>query len=376
MSNTKLTWDYAEFPTVWEAEYAVQFPVLVPSVLGMEHIRKIGVIGKKLVNIEYANGISYRVANERKDISGDYSNYPETEDLNVSVEDKCYKGTAKGANGKIFLAIWNDAAYSYSISIPHGATMESLVYLVKSLKQVNSNNSAFRSSAVNPMVEYDYLFEAEYAAGFEIAVPAVLEAGKLEQIFVIGGKVVELTYKNDIVYRTAKGTGDISGIYKEFPYVETFTEGAFEVTAKGNSDLYYVSLWTGFGMTWSLSCPHGIHKKSLIKLLNSLSLVDSSCDKGTEGTQRNFIAGSYGAYHLVTEEEKEIFKSAMNLAGVVYEPLAVATQLVAGRNYRFVCNAKAVYSQDISYLALVTIFQPAATEEPHIPVVTDIKRLD
>lgn len=376
MVNKQIAWDYVVYATIWEAEYAVQYPVLVPSVFGTEHIKKITVIGKKLVNIEYANGINYRTSNEKEDISGVYNNYPEKKELNVSVEDKCYRGTAKGANGRIFLAIWNDDTYSYSLTIPHGVSIESLKDLIKSLKQVNSDGSAFQSSAVNPMVEYNYLFEAEYAVGFGIAVPAVLEAGKLEKIFVIDGKVVELNYKNDIVYRTAKGTGDISGSFEHYPHVEAFTEGPFEVTAKGNADLYYVSLWTGCGMTWSLSCPHGIHKKSLIKLINSLALVDSSCDKAAEGFQGNAMAGSYGSYHLVTEEEKEIFKSAVNLVGVDYEPLAVATQLVAGRNYRFVCNAKVVYSQDISHLALVTIFQPFAAEGPNTPVVTDIKRLD
>lgn len=371
MANKQLAWDYVEFKTVWEAEYAVQFSVLVPSVLGTEDLQKISVIGKRLVQLDYPNGINYRTSNEKEDISGDYNHYPDETDFKVNG----YSGTAKGACGRIFVATWSNDTNSYSIAVPHGITMDNLKELIKSLKQVNGDGGIDQASTANPMVEYDYLFEAEYDVGFGIPVPTVLETGKLKHIFVIAGKVVELDYKNDIVYRVAQGTGDISGVYNEYSCVETFTEGPFEVTAKGNVDLYYVSLWTGLGMTWSLYCPHGIHKKSLIELIHSLNLVDSSLEKLNSGCQEKVAMGAYSIYHAVTEEENAIFRSAMNLVGVDYEPLAVATQVVAGRNYRFVCNAKVVSSQENNYLALVTIFQPLPNQEPNTPVITDIKRL-
>lgn len=44
--------------------------------------------------------------------------------------------------------------------------------------------------------------------------------------------------------------------------------------------------------------------------------------------------------------------------GVDYVPLAVATQVVSGINYRFFCNAKGVYPGSTNDAAMVQIYQP------------------
>ncbi|MGO0881518.1 hypothetical protein ACTPDI_01955 [Clostridioides difficile] len=45
------------------------------------------------------------------------------------------------------------------------------------------------------------------------------------------------------------------------------------------------------------------------------------------------------------------------LKGVDYEPLIVATQVVAGTNFKFICNATAITNPPKDYLAEIIIFK-------------------
>ena len=50
------------------------------------------------------------------------------------------------------------------------------------------------------------------------------------------------------------------------------------------------------------------------------------------------------------------------LVGVGYTPLAVASQLVAGRNYLYAANAKVVYPGSEHYPVFVKVYQPLQGE--------------
>lgn len=55
------------------------------------------------------------------------------------------------------------------------------------------------------------------------------------------------------------------------------------------------------------------------------------------------VVGGYSEPHNLTDEELAIFQQATsNLQGVEYKPMNVATQIVAGVNYRFLCKARRV----------------------------------
>ena len=61
----------------------------------------------------------------------------------------------------------------------------------------------------------------------------------------------------------------------------------------------------------------------------------------------------------ITEEEKGIFEAVTkNLEGVKYDPIAIATQVVNGTNYKFFCNAQIVYPNAPNQAAMITIYQP------------------
>lgn len=79
------------------------------------------------------------------------------------------------------------------------------------------------------------------------------------------------------------------------------------------------------------------------------------------------MVGAYTAYSTqISTEEMNVFNQALEgLLGVNYTPLAVSTQVVAGMNYKFFCNAKGVYPNAIDEGAIVTIYQPLEGQ-PHI----------
>lgn len=72
------------------------------------------------------------------------------------------------------------------------------------------------------------------------------------------------------------------------------------------------------------------------------------------------LPGGWSAYSTtISAEAKQAYSEAMNgLVGVSYEPLAVSTQVVAGINYQFFCNAQAVYPNAPISAALITINKP------------------
>lgn len=81
--------------------------------------------------------------------------------------------------------------------------------------------------------------------------------------------------------------------------------------------------------------------------------------------------GGYTAFRKIDEKEKMLFVKSMYLKGVDYNPLAVATQMVSGTNYQFLCEAKVVIPDPVPYNALVTIYAPLQGEA----VITEIKNV-
>jgi len=71
------------------------------------------------------------------------------------------------------------------------------------------------------------------------------------------------------------------------------------------------------------------------------------------------IAGGYTEDRAVTAEDMAVFEEALDgFVGVGYVPALVATQVVAGTNYRFTAEALGVYPGAEPYQAYVFIFKP------------------
>ncbi|MDX2000376.1 MAG: hypothetical protein SF066_21860 [Thermoanaerobaculia bacterium] len=67
-----------------------------------------------------------------------------------------------------------------------------------------------------------------------------------------------------------------------------------------------------------------------------------------------------------------VFEKVQNhLLGVRYTPWAVATQVVNGMNYAFVCGAQAVAPDTSKSVVLLEAYVPPGGE-PHVPRITRI----
>ncbi len=89
------------------------------------------------------------------------------------------------------------------------------------------------------------------------------------------------------------------------------------------------------------------------------------------------LCGGFTKFRPVEKDDLKLFEEVMEgLAGVDYEPLIVATQVVAGTNYKFICNAEAVVLNPRPYLAEISIFQPLPSEKEAKPIITGIHALN
>lgn len=71
------------------------------------------------------------------------------------------------------------------------------------------------------------------------------------------------------------------------------------------------------------------------------------------------VAGEWTPYHELTAQDSVVFDEALKgLVGVTYQPLEVATQIVAGTNYRYKCWAKLSGANSLQWEAIVDVFQP------------------
>ena len=82
-------------------------------------------------------------------------------------------------------------------------------------------------------------------------------------------------------------------------------------------------------------------------------------EKTTTAAPEPPLVGGYSEDRPVTDEDKAVFYEALELLdGVAYTPTLVATQVVAGMNYRFTATALGVYPDAQPYQVHIFIFKP------------------
>ena len=84
------------------------------------------------------------------------------------------------------------------------------------------------------------------------------------------------------------------------------------------------------------------------------------------------IVGGWTVHDCITAEDMVVFNTAMKgLIGVNYEPIILATQLVNGTNYSFICKTTIMNEEMTKGIADVLIYKPIKGE----PVVTGIHNI-
>lgn len=89
-------------------------------------------------------------------------------------------------------------------------------------------------------------------------------------------------------------------------------------------------------------------------------------------SENQILCGGWSQYRELTDEDKAVFNEALEgFVGVDYQPKAVSTQVVAGMNYRFKCDATLPGPIPMQWEAIVEIFSPLEGK-PHITGIQKI----
>lgn len=115
----------------------------------------------------------------------------------------------------------------------------------------------------NPMVAWDTLEEAEEAVGFALPDWKGLEGREIQEVFVIGGELLEVRYEDSLTCRMARGTQDVSGDYQVYAEETTRTVDGRDVTLKGEDGRVSLAVWNDGTYTWSLSWAEGVAPETL-----------------------------------------------------------------------------------------------------------------
>lgn len=90
--------------------------------------------------------------------------------------------------------------------------------------------------------------------------------------------------------------------------------------------------------------------------------------------EKQSLSGGFTEQRDLTEDETLLFdKVTEKLVGVKYTPESVATQVVAGINYRFICTAKTLTPKPETYQTEITVYKPLPGQGD--PKITEIRRL-
>lgn len=125
-------------------------------------------------------------------------------------------------------------------------------------------------------------------------------------------------------------------------------------------------------------------KMKKILILSVFALFTAACgrtqsapatSREAQSEDKELLCGGYTNQRPLGPEEKVLFETlTAGLSGVAYTPESVATQVVAGTNYRFICSAKTAIPEPQTYRAEITVFKPLPNRGE--PCVTGIKRIE
>ncbi len=129
---------YVEYSHIFEAEYAAHMSIYVPSRIHDEQLEHIYVIGGKVVELDYENGLCLREIMGVEDISGHYEKYSEIKSFTAGGEEGGYVGVAKGnEKDKYNVILWHNERRSFSLYAPDGMSEAEIKDFILSLRVVN-----------------------------------------------------------------------------------------------------------------------------------------------------------------------------------------------------------------------------------------------
>ena len=123
----------------------------------------------------------------------------------------------------------------------------------------------------NPIKDFDTIEEAQKSLSFDTKVPENVP----RKIQGCSFETIQIKFtgsyndgKNEITYRTAQGTEDITGDYNKYAYTKKLKINGADVTIKGNGTKVYNVLCTKNDVTYSIFARQGISLSEIKTFLN------------------------------------------------------------------------------------------------------------
>lgn len=256
-SNVEIPSPWVECKTIADAEKMANFTVILPKTIPDGYTQKtIEAVKDDSVQIIYENGedqIVFRQAKGSDDISGDYTEYKESNTLTIGT----LEIATKGNGGKINLATWVNDKYSFAISANlggKGLDNRAINDMISSMDN-SANNLAVQPAS--PFIPFENIADAEKLAGFTITLPSNMPEGYSQKsIEAVENYMIHIVFENkenSILVRKANGNKDISGDYNEYSETKILTVGDLQVSIKGNNGKVNVATWVYGDYSYSVS---------------------------------------------------------------------------------------------------------------------------
>lgn len=151
---------------------------------------------------------------------------------------------------------------------------ELMGYTYNSIGQyVDFEKAGGQTQIPNPFAEYKTIDKALKAVNFSALYPANAPAGyEVSDIFVMSGEMLQIVYKNadnEIMYRTQKGTEDISGDYNIFKSTQDLKVGDITASVRASDNGMSV-IWTSNGLTYSVYSDKALTNESISSIISSV----------------------------------------------------------------------------------------------------------
>lgn len=151
---------------------------------------------------------------------------------------------------------------------------ELMGYTYNSVGQyVDFEKAGGQTQIPNPFTEYETIDEALKAVNFNALYPANAPEGyEVSDIFVMSGEMLQIVYKNadnEIMYRTQKGTEDISGDCNTFKSTQALKVGDITASVRTNDNGMSV-IWTSNGLTYSVYSDKALTNESISSIISSV----------------------------------------------------------------------------------------------------------
>lgn len=154
------------------------------------------------------------------------------------------------------------------------ASLAVIVCLTLFLPRLKQGDGEKQMQIPNPIVETSDIKQLKESMPFTIKTPTVMPTGyEVTTTSSISGTLAQIVYSNgtnDITYRMAEGTDDISGDYTNYDKVKEITVNDLNVTFKGDESGFKLASWNDGTYAYAISSSAGMEKDMMISIIESI----------------------------------------------------------------------------------------------------------